>query len=130
MTSQLEQLGQHSKIVADTGEVDTVKLYQPEDATTNPSLILAASQKDEYAPLVADAISYGKASGKEGQELIDLIMDKLYVNFGCEILKIVPGYVSTEVDARLRCGTLPPAPRRSAGPTRPPFPPASTSRAR
>ena len=90
-------------IVADTGDVESIKKFKPVDATTNPSLIYAAAQMPAYSHLVDDAISYGK--GLKGThtdaERLDIIMDKLAVNFGYEILQIVPGYVSTEVDARL-----------------------------
>lgn len=100
--SKLQSLSAHSTIVADTGEIDAIKEFTPQDATTNPSLLFKASQMEAYQPLVNEAIEYGKASGLEGQELMDIIVDKMSVNFGTEILKIVPGYVSTEVDARLR----------------------------
>ena len=92
--SQLEKLAQMTTIVADTGEIEEIKRYKPTDATTNPSLILAASQMSEYKHLVDDAVAFGK-----GQAQLTLI--KIFVNFGLEILKIVPGRVSTEVDARL-----------------------------
>ncbi|MCB1117570.1 MAG: transaldolase [Chlamydiia bacterium] len=92
--SKLDKLAQMTTIVADTGEIEEIKRYKPTDATTNPSLIYAASQMDEYQHLVEEAVAYGK--GDIGQ-----ILDKIFVNFGLEILKIVPGRVSTEVDARL-----------------------------
>lgn len=92
--SKLDKLSQMTTIVADTGEIEEIKRYKPTDATTNPSLIYAASQMDEYRPLVDEAITFGKGD-------ISQIMDKIFVNFGLEILKIVPGRVSTEVDARL-----------------------------
>jgi len=102
-SSELDQLKAFTTIVADTGEVNAIKAFKPQDATTNPSLLYKASQLPEYQPLVEDAIAYAKAhaSGKLEQEVVDLAMDKLAVNFGTEISKIVPGYVSTEVDARL-----------------------------
>ena len=84
---------------ADTGEIDEIKKYKPTDATTNPSLILKASEIKEYQPLITDAIEYGKSQG--GDQVLDLIITKVFVNFGTEILKIIPGRVSTEVDARL-----------------------------
>jgi transaldolase len=82
--------------------------YKPQDATTNPSLILKAAILPEYASLMTSAIAYGNTSASKGmneQEKLDLVMDRLAVNFGCEISKIVPGYVSTEVDARLSFDT-------------------------
>ncbi|CAH2325345.1 transaldolase [Pelobates cultripes] len=79
----------------------TIEEYKPQDATTNPSLILAAAQMPDYQDLVKEAIKYGKKLGGTEAEQIDNIMDKLFVLFGCEILKIIPGRVSTEVDARL-----------------------------
>ncbi|KAI9269414.1 hypothetical protein BY458DRAFT_510915 [Sporodiniella umbellata] len=98
--SVLEQLKQYTTIVADTGDFESIDQYKPQDATTNPSLILAASQKEQYARLIDEAISYAKSKAS-GEEQVVLAMDKLLVNFGSEILKIVPGRVSTEVDARL-----------------------------
>ena len=95
--SKLEELKKYTTIVADTGEIDEIHKYKPTDATTNPSLILKASQIEEYQPLLQDAIEYGKKKGGDKE----LIITKIFVNFGAEILKIVPGRVSTEVDARL-----------------------------
>jgi transaldolase len=88
--------------VCDSGDFATIGKYKPQDATTNPSLILAASKKPEYAKLIDDAVAYGKkhGAGKETNEVIDIVFDNLLVQFGSEILKIVPGKVSTEVDAR------------------------------
>lgn len=99
--NKLEQIRKMTTIVADTGDIDAIKQYSPTDATTNPSLILAASQKPQYRHLIDEAIAYSrsKASSKEQQK--ELLMDKLFVNFGLEILKLIPGRVSTEVDARL-----------------------------
>jgi transaldolase len=99
--NQLDQLKQHTVVVADTGDFEAMRAYQPQDATTNPSLILAASQKAEYKPLVEKAITDHKGSALSGVKLADSIIDSILVNFGLEILKIVPGRVSTEVDARL-----------------------------
>ncbi len=100
--NQLEQLRKMTKIVIDTGDIDAIKIYTPVDATTNPSLISAAAQKPEYEKLIKDAVDYSKSKAKPGSpEQRRLMMDKLFVNFGVEILKIVPGRVSTEVDARL-----------------------------
>jgi transaldolase len=104
--SALDDLKGMTTVVADTGDVDSIRAFTPTDATTNPSLIYAAAQMPQYRHLVDDAISYGK--NKDGDTLSQT-MDKLAVNFGCEILKIVPRYVSTEVDARLsfdRAGTV------------------------
>lgn len=92
-------------VVADTGEFEKIKAFKPQDATTNPSLINAAARLAEYKPLVDDAIAYGKRSGLAGADLMALVLDKLAANFGTEILKHVPGYVSTEVDARLSFDT-------------------------
>ncbi|KAI8381022.1 transaldolase [Radiomyces spectabilis] len=98
--SVLDQIKQYTTIVADSGDFETIAQYKPQDATTNPSLILAATQKPQYAKLIDDAIAYAKSKAS-GEEQVELAMDKLLVNFGQEILKIVPGRVSTEVDARL-----------------------------
>nr|WP_315540487.1 transaldolase [uncultured Haemophilus sp.] len=101
MTTQLDSLRGMTVVVADTGDIDAIKKYQPQDATTNPSLILSASALPQYAPLIDEAIAYAKAqSADKAQQLIDA-EDKLAVNIGLEILKIVPGRISTEVDARL-----------------------------
>jgi len=78
-----------------------MKKYQPQDATTNPSLILQAANMPQYSALIDKAIAYGRSHGATEQEMLDSTMDKLYVLFGCEILKLVPGRVSTEVDAKL-----------------------------
>jgi transaldolase len=102
MANQFDQLSKFTTLVADTGDVDSIKKFKPVDATTNPSLIYAAAQMPAYAHLVDDAIAYGKKLGiTDEAERLAITMDKLAVNFGVEILKIVPGYVSTEVDARL-----------------------------
>jgi transaldolase len=93
--TQLDQLKQHTVVVADTGDFEAMKAYKPQDATTNPSLILQAASKPEYKAIFDQAVTDGKAGG------VDAVMDKLVVAFGLEILKIVPGRVSTEVDARL-----------------------------
>ncbi|MGJ8725496.1 MAG: transaldolase [Roseibacillus sp.] len=101
MASQLEQLKQYTKVVADTGDFESMKEYQPLDATTNPSLILQAAEKAEYKHLVEKAVGELKDSGKSGDELVEAIIDRVLILFGLEILKIVPGRVSTETDARL-----------------------------
>jgi transaldolase len=97
--NQLVALKQFTTVVADTGDFKQLAQFQPQDATTNPSLILKAVQKPEYAPLLAEAVA-----AHRGQPL-DLVMDHLLVRFGCEILKTIPGRVSTEVDARLSFDT-------------------------
>lgn len=99
--SKLDDLKKHTTIVADTGEINEIKQYKPTDATTNPSLIQAAAAMPEYASLIKEAIEYGKSKGGSKEQQLDLIITKIFVNFGVEILKIVPGRVSTEVDARL-----------------------------
>ena len=105
MTTQLDSLRNMTVVVADTGDIEAIKKYQPQDATTNPSLILSASGLPQYSPLIDEAVSYAKAqSNDKSQQLIDA-EDKLAVNIGLEILKIVPGRISTEVDARLSYNT-------------------------
>ena len=103
--NQLDQLKQHTVVVADTGDFEAMRAYKPQDATTNPSLILAASQKAEYRPLVDKAVADHKGSTLSGGALVESVMDTILVNFGVEILKIVPGRVSTVVDARLSFDT-------------------------
>ncbi|HHW7570968.1 transaldolase [Mannheimia glucosida] len=103
--SQLDELRKVTVVVADTGDIEAMKLYKPEDATTNPSLILSASALPQYAPLIEDAITYAKSqSSDKAQQLVDA-EDKLAVNIGLEILKLVPGRISTEVDARFSYDT-------------------------
>ena len=105
MRTQLDSLRNMTVVVADTGDIEAIKKYQPQDATTNPSLILSASALPQYSPLIDEAVSYAKAqSNDKSQQLIDA-EDKLAVNIGLEILKIVPGRISTEVDARLSYDT-------------------------
>ncbi|MEI8125703.1 MAG: transaldolase [Parachlamydiaceae bacterium] len=99
--NKLEQIRKFTTIVADTGDIESIKKYAPTDATTNPSLILAAAQKPQYRHLIDDAINYSKGKAVSPKEKQSLLMDKIFVNFGIEILKLVPGRVSTEVDARL-----------------------------
>ena len=96
--NQLDQLKKMTTVVADTGDFESTKAYHPTDATTNPSLIYEASQQSQYQHLLEEAIRYGKSKTKNQA---DEILDKVFVNFGLEILKLVPGRVSTEVDARL-----------------------------
>jgi transaldolase len=103
--SSLEQLRKFTVVVADTGDFESIKKYKPRDATTNPSLIYAATQKEQYFHLLDEVLTARKNSGLTGAAQIEDIMDHLLVQFGCEILKIVPGRVSTETDARLSFDT-------------------------
>src|SRR5437762_13001991 len=98
--NQLEQIKKFTKIVADTGDFESIREFKPQDATTNPSLIYAATQKEKYVHLLDEVITDRKRSGLTGSEQIDDIIDHLLVKFGCEFLEIVPGRVSTETDAR------------------------------
>jgi transaldolase len=98
--SQLEQLKKFTIVVADTGDFESIKDFKPQDATTNPSLIYAATQKEKYVHLLDEVIADRKSSGLSGAAQIEDIIEHLLVKFGCEILKIVPGRVSTETDAR------------------------------
>jgi len=97
----LDQLKQYTQVVADTGDFESIAQYKPVDATTNPSLIYAASQKKEYSHLVDAAVDYGRKKGSTFEARLAESMDMLAISFGIEILKIVPRRVSTEVDARL-----------------------------
>lgn len=99
----LEQLKQYTQVVADTGDFQSIKRFKPIDATTNPSLIYLAAQNEQNKFLVEDAVKYGKAGSAESK--LDQVLDKLAVNFGLEILKVVPRRVSTEVDASLSFDT-------------------------
>lgn len=99
--NKLEQLRQFTTVVADTGDVDAMKEFKPQDATTNPSLVLKASELPQYAPLIDDAIAYAKAQSSDKAQQITDASDRLAVNIGKEIIQIVPGRISTEVDARL-----------------------------
>jgi transaldolase len=103
--SQLEQLKKFTIVVADTGDFESIKDFKPQDATTNPSLIYAATQKDKYVHLLDEVIADRKNSGLSGAAQIEDIIEHLLVKFGCEILKIVPGRVSTETDARFSFDT-------------------------
>ena len=105
MANLLDQLKQHTVVVADTGDFESMRAYRPQDATTNPSLILKAAQQEAYAPLVDKAVADLKSSPLSGEALVSAIIDRVLVNFGKEILGIVPGRVSTEVDARLSFDT-------------------------
>src|SRR3989440_1715635 len=101
MNDLLSQLKQFSVIVADTGDFDSIGKYQPRDTTTNPSLLLKAAQMTEYAALVEKTLADAKKESPNPSQTLGAALDKLAVAFGLEILKIVPGRVSTEVDARL-----------------------------
>jgi len=106
MSSSLDQLkATGTTVVCDSGDFATIDKYKPQDATTNPSLILAASKKAEYAKLIDVAVEYGKDKGNTIDEKVEATLDRLLTEFGKEILKIVPGKVSTEVDARLSFDT-------------------------
>src|SRR6266568_5389902 len=99
--NQLEQLKKFTKVVADTADFESIKQFKPQDATTNPSLVYAATQKSEYSHLLDEVLTDRKKSGLSGAAQIEDICDHLLVQFGCDILEIVPGRVSTETDARL-----------------------------
>lgn len=99
--NQLDQLKKFTKVVADTGDFVSLKEFAPQDATTNPSLILAATKIERYQSLLDQAVAENRSSSLTGAALIDKITDRLLILFGTEILKIVPGRVSTETDARL-----------------------------
>ena len=99
--NQLEQLKRFTKVVADTGDFETIRDFKPQDATTNPSLIFAAAQKEQYGHLLEEVLANRKSSALSGAARIEDIIDHLLVSFGARILHIVPGRVSTETDARL-----------------------------
>lgn len=103
--NKLARLRELTTVVADTGDIDSIRQYAPVDATTNPSLLLKAAQQPRYQHLVASAIDYGRARADTEEARLELILDQMAVNFGVEILKIIPGRVSTEVDARLSFDT-------------------------
>src|ERR1044071_6106503 len=99
--NQLDQLKKFTKVVADTADFESMEKFKPQDATTNPSLVYAATQKQEYGHLLEEVLADRKKSGLSGHEQIENICDHLLVQFGTDILEIVPGRVSTETDARL-----------------------------
>ena len=103
--SQLDELKKMTTVVADTGDFESMRAYQPQDATTNPSLILQAAEKPQYRPLIDEAIAMHKGGPLTGKAQVESIIDRILILFGTEILKIVPGRVSTEVDARLSFDT-------------------------
>lgn len=99
--NSLDQLKQHTVVVADTGDIDAIAQHRPQDATTNPSLLFKAAQMPQYNGLIDDAIAAASSRESRRSKLLDAVIDQLSVNFGCRILEIVPGRVSTEVDACL-----------------------------
>ena len=101
MATTLEQLKSMTTIVADTGDIEAIKRFHPEDATTNPSLVLKAAQIPEYSALIDNAIAWAKQQSNVLEQQIEDAGDKLAVNIGVEILKTIPGRISTEVDARM-----------------------------
>jgi transaldolase len=118
--SQLDQISNWTAIVADTGDINSIAQFHPQDATTNPSLILKAAQNPDYHHLIQDAVKFGKEymvshrkeldqeypqGFDEAEEMLNVIVDRLSVNFGKQISLLVPGYISTEVDARLSFDT-------------------------
>ncbi|MCF8308641.1 MAG: transaldolase [Bacteroidales bacterium] len=103
--STLDQLKQYTKVVADTGDFESMKQYKPIDATTNPSLIYKSARDEKYSRLIDEAVEYAKKHAPSKEQQMSLCMDKVAVNFGMEILDIVPGRVSTEADARLSFDT-------------------------
>ena len=100
-----ESLKRWTTVVADTGDIDAIAEHKPQDATTNPSLLLHAAEQPRYQKLVDDALNFALRSGGDRAARSVAFMDKLFIDFGCEILKTVPGRVSTEVDAGLSFDT-------------------------
>jgi transaldolase len=98
--NQLEQLKKFTKVVADTGDFESIRDFKPQDATTNPSLIYAATQKEKYKYLLQEVLADRRNAGLSGAKQVEDIVEHLLVKFGCEMLKIIPGRVSTETDAR------------------------------
>ncbi|MCV2883508.1 transaldolase [Aestuariibacter sp. AA17] len=105
MTNQLSALREITTVVADTGDIEAIRKYAPVDATTNPSLLLKAAQMEQYKPLIDDAIAWAKTQSDNTEQQVIDAGDKLAVNIGREILDIIPGRISTEVDARLSFDT-------------------------
>ncbi len=99
--TKLDQLKTMTTVVADTGDFESIAQYRPQDATTNPSLLYKAAQLPQYRPLVEDAVAFGMAKGTDSETRTRWTMERLAVNFGAEIVKVVPGRVSTEIDARM-----------------------------
>lgn len=103
--NKLDQLKAMTEVVADTGDIDAIGLYKPTDATTNPSLLLKAAQLPRYQGLIDNCVTWVKSIEISDEEKLEVLADKLAVSIGCEILKIIPGRISTEVDARLSFDT-------------------------
>ena len=103
--SLLEQLRTMTVVVADTGDFGLIAQYKPRDATTNPSLLYKAAQMPQYKSLLEEAVSWAESETDDPHAQIDACIDRLFIDFGKEILKIIPGRVSTEVDARLSFDT-------------------------
>ncbi|MFD2168003.1 transaldolase [Thalassotalea euphylliae] len=103
--NQLEQLKQMTTVVADTGDIEAIAKFQPEDATTNPSLLLKAAAIPAYRPLLEQSVAWAKAQSDDAKQQVIDAADKLSVLIGLEILNVVPGRISTEVDARLSFDT-------------------------
>jgi transaldolase len=103
--TQLESLKKVTTVVADTGDIESIAKFRPQDATTNPSLLLKAAALPKYEQLVDEALGYAAGQGADEQTRLHAFIDRLAVDFGCEILRIVPGRVSTEVAARLSFDT-------------------------
>jgi transaldolase len=101
----LESLKKFSIVVADTGDIQAIARVKPQDATTNPSLLFSAAQRPEYQNLVQEALEHAEKQGSDEKAQTEAFMDKLFVSFGREILKVIPGRVSTEVDAKLSFDT-------------------------
>lgn len=105
MTNQLSSLREMTTVVADTGDIEAIRKYQPVDATTNPSLLLKAAEMPQYAHLIDEAVAYAKSLGGDINTKVDNASDKLAVSIGSQIQGIIPGKISTEVDARLSFDT-------------------------
>lgn len=103
--NKLEQLKRMTTVVADTGDIDAIKKWQPQDATTNPSLLLKAASLEHYQHLLDSSITYAQSDTENSENIVANACDHLAVSIGCEILKVIPGRVSTEVDARLSFDT-------------------------
>src|ERR1700733_7245155 len=100
MLNQLEQLKRITTVVADTGDIEAIVKYKPQDATTNPTLILKAAASEENKDLIDEAVEWSKKQSTDPQQQMHWAIKKLLINFGVKILKYIPGRVSTEVDAR------------------------------
>lgn len=105
MANQLEQLKKMTTVVADTGDIEAIAKFFPQDATTNPSLLLKAASLSSYQSLLTDAVTWAKSQSSDAEQQVIDAADKLSVLIGLEILKIIPGRISTEVDARLSFDT-------------------------